>query len=218
MSYSGDYSGNRHPYNSYRGGYRGRPYRGGRGGSSYNSPGRYQNSYNYGESSSGYYGGGQHYHANYRGENYAPQRGGYYNGGRGAHSDGYANRYEKRHNSGSRDRWTPSSAQGERPLEAPAPPSPAYEPARPAPSRFRSTESPFYYLTGLDQSSENEQELLRIRNLFKEDDSIDAKLQEQKLQLCKSELELGLLSTQCEKDALNVQLTQENLDALLLMQ
>lgn len=87
----------------------------------------------------------------------------------------------------------------------------------PAPA-LNSNDSPFYYLTGLNHSTEDAQELLRIRAIFKEDDAIDAKLQEQKLLLCKSELELGLLSTQCEKDALNVQLAQENLDSLLLMQ
>lgn len=77
-------------------------------------------------------------------------------------------------------------------------------------------DSAFLYLTGLNKSTQDKQELEKICRVFLESDEIDNKLEQQKLDIWKTELELGLLNTQSEKDSLNVQLTQENLDSLLM--
>lgn len=82
--------------------------------------------------------------------------------------------------------------------------------------RVDKDESPFYYLTDLDKSSNDPKELESIRQVFKEGDRLDKQLEEHNFNLLKSELELGLLATQCEKDKLSVQLTQEKLDTFLM--
>lgn len=100
-------------------------------------------------------------------------------------------------------------------------PSPHYGMSAPAATstvkrRVDKDESPFYYLTDLDKSSDDPRELESIRQVFKESDRLDKQLEEHNLNLFKSELELGLLATQCEKDKLSVQLTQEKLDTFLM--
>lgn len=65
---------------------------------------------------------------------------------------------------------------------------------------------------GTDEDASKE----KLREAYQEGDRIDRKLEELKLKIFKDELELGLMSTQCEKDALNVRLTQEKLDSLLM--
>lgn len=74
----------------------------------------------------------------------------------------------------------------------------------------------FFYLTDLDKSTDNSVELDRIKHILRESDSLDKKIEEEKLRILKDELELSLLTTQCERDYLNVQLTQEKLDSLLM--
>ncbi|SCU95179.1 LANO_0E09560g1_1 [Lachancea nothofagi CBS 11611] len=218
MNYQGGSSGNRQHYNSsnsYRGSsYRGKSHRGGRGG--YSST-RYNNTQAYEENAGRFPSPTSQYRGNYRGEHYTPQRGGYQSGSRGSYSESFPRYGDKRHSSAGYDS-RPSLSQAERPQEFSAAPSPPIESPQTPLSRIYSTDSPFYHLTGLDEFTDDELERSRIRALFREDGDIDTKLQEQKLQLCKIELELGLLSTQSEKDALNVRLTQDNLDALLLMQ
>lgn len=82
--------------------------------------------------------------------------------------------------------------------------------------RVDKNESPFFYLTGLDESTDDANELENIRLVLKESDSLDRNIEAQNLQILKNELELGILTTQCERDALSVQLTQEKLDSLLM--
>lgn len=65
-------------------------------------------------------------------------------------------------------------------------------------------------------SNDDHSRTSKLKEVYKENDQIDNKLEELKLKIFKDELELGLMSTQCEKDALNVQLTQEKLDSLLM--
>lgn len=91
-------------------------------------------------------------------------------------------------------------------------------PALTQPQEFRldRNESPFFYLTDLDKSTDNSVELDRIKHILRESDSLDKKIEEEKLRILKDELELSLLTTQCERDYLNVQLTQEKLDSLLM--
>ncbi|SCU85033.1 LADA_0D05314g1_1 [Lachancea dasiensis] len=219
MSYQGESQGNRPQYNSYRGSsYRGKSYRGGRGG--YHAT-RYQHTYGYEESGSRYASSSGPHRGSYRGDYYTPPlRGNYSSVSRGGYSDS-SPRYEKGHQSsgwstrglnvGQVDRASEDTTHSSTSSAA----SPKVNTALP---KIHSTDSPIYHLTGLHDYAEDEQERSMIRALLREDENIDARLEEQKLQLCKSELELGLLSTQSEKDALNVRLTQENLDALLLMQ
>lgn len=79
--------------------------------------------------------------------------------------------------------------------------------------------SPFYYLTEISEfvdQSEDPKEYERIQRVFKENESLDSKLQEQQLLLFKTNLEFGLLTSQSERDKLNVELTQEKLDSLLM--
>ena len=71
-------------------------------------------------------------------------------------------------------------------------------------------------MTDLDKSSDDPKELESIRQMFKESDRLDKQLEEHNFNLLKNELELGLLATQCEKDKLSVQLTQEKLDTFLM--
>ena len=86
-------------------------------------------------------------------------------------------------------------------------------------SKFDMRESPFLYLTGLHKLKGKENsEYEEIKTVLKEGDTIDDKLSKEKLKRVMNEVELALLSNQCEKDTLNVQLTQDNLDSLLLMQ
>ncbi|AET38282.1 Lge1p Ecym_2564 [Eremothecium cymbalariae DBVPG len=82
--------------------------------------------------------------------------------------------------------------------------------------KFEVIENPIYYLTELDKSTDDLKKLEDIKKVFQESDELDHKLEQQKLVMWKAELELVLLDTQSEKDALNVQLNQENLDALLM--
>lgn len=72
-------------------------------------------------------------------------------------------------------------------------------------------ESPFLYMIHSAGSRTT-----KLKEIYKENDEIDNKIEELKIKLFRDELELGLMSTQCEKDALNVQLTQEKLDSLLM--
>lgn len=81
---------------------------------------------------------------------------------------------------------------------------------------FDKNESPFFYLTGLNESTDDPKELENIRSILKESDSLDTNIEAQNLLILKNELELGILTTQCERDALSVQLTQEKLDSLLM--
>ena len=95
----------------------------------------------------------------------------------------------------------------------PRPPTPKVS------SKFDMRESPFLYLTGLHKLKGKENsEYEEIKAVLKEGDTIDDKLSKEKLKIVMNEVELALLSNQCEKDTLNVQLTQDNLDSLLLMQ
>ncbi|SCV03194.1 LAME_0H08460g1_1 [Lachancea meyersii CBS 8951] len=214
MSYPGDNPGNRQHYNSYRSSSsRGRSSRGSRGG--YSST-RYQ--YNGGgyEENAGRFGGSANkYRGNYRGDYYVPQRSNQGVNNRGSYAES-SSRYEKRASSSSLHETRPSpQPHAERPHETLAAETTSQFNT---PQKTHVTDFPSYFLTGLNEYTNDEQERSKIRSLLRGDEEIDAKLEEQKLQLCKSELELGLLSTQSEKDALNVQLTQENLDAILLMQ
>lgn len=86
----------------------------------------------------------------------------------------------------------------------------------PAPKRVDKKESSFFYLTDLDKSTDDPVELQKIRDTLREGERLDHELEAHNLKLLKTELELGLLTTQCERDALNVQLTQEKLDSLLM--
>ncbi|CAH02359.1 Lge1p [Kluyveromyces lactis] len=90
-------------------------------------------------------------------------------------------------------------------------PSPKYEQPK---KKFTipKDENPFIYMMSNDDHSRTS----KLKEVYKENDQIDNKLEELKLKIFKDELELGLMSTQCEKDALNVQLTQEKLDSLLM--
>lgn len=203
--YGGRYSYNS---NSYRGSYRGKSYRGGRGGYSSN---RYNSSYRHPESPETYHNGG-YSRSNYRNDYYG-NRGGYHSSNRPPSYNSYSNRYPKSH---------PSVSYGNRhqnqlDRNAEVSVAPPIVDAPVITRRINPKDSPFLYLTELDKSVDSEKDLAYIREVFQDSDSIDAKLEEQKLQIWKNELELGLLSTQSEKDALSVQLTQEKLDALLLM-
>ncbi|CCE90256.1 Lge1p TDEL_0B01270 [Torulaspora delbrueckii] len=86
----------------------------------------------------------------------------------------------------------------------------------PIPKRVDMAESCFYYLTDLDKSTDDPVELQKIRETLREGEQLDRELETHNLKLLKTELELGLLTTQCERDALNVQSTQEKLDSLLM--
>lgn len=90
--------------------------------------------------------------------------------------------------------------------------SPVAMKAKPKKFSISEDENPFIYL----MSSNDNGEISKLKEIFKENDSIDNKLEDLKLKILKTELDLGLMSTQCEKDALNVQITQEKLDSLLM--
>lgn len=82
--------------------------------------------------------------------------------------------------------------------------------------RFDKNESPFFYLTDLDKSTDDTAKLDKIKQVLSENDSLDRKIEQERLKILKDELELSLLTSQCERDSLNVQLTQEKLDSLLM--
>lgn len=153
-------------------------------------------------------------------------RGGYYNEQRGGHYEGHENRYAGRYNnnyqssntagaSRTRSSLADSGAQHYRGEVSDAVEQREITPSQ-SPRSIDLKDSPFLYLTQWDKFAESEQKLAQIRAVFQENDIIDSRLEDQKLKIWKNELELGLLSTQCEKDALNVQLTQEKLDSLLM--
>ncbi|KOG96255.1 Lge1p [Saccharomyces eubayanus] len=83
-------------------------------------------------------------------------------------------------------------------------------------------DSPFLYLTDFDKNIKRaanaDTECDKVRDVFNESDVIDTTLQDLNLKVNSNELELRLLNNQCNKHALNIQLTQEKLDSLLLMQ
>ncbi|QLL34755.1 hypothetical protein HG536_0H01300 [Torulaspora globosa] len=82
--------------------------------------------------------------------------------------------------------------------------------------RVEQGESGFFYLTDLDRSTDDPAKLAEIRETLREGERLDKDLGSHCLKMLKTELELELLTTQCERDALNVQLTQEKLDSLLM--
>ncbi|SCU88182.1 LAFA_0E11188g1_1 [Lachancea sp. 'fantastica'] len=219
MSYPGDNTGSRPYYNSRGSSYRGRAYRGSRGGG--HGPARYQyNGHSYADNNSERYGTGSNpYRGNYRNDIYDSPRTSHGSPGNGTGYVESFQRFEKRpsSSSSSHESWSsPKQPQQETRPQEPQVSENTTKVSQPIKSHL--TDSPMYHLTGLDEYTIDEPERSRIRSVLREDGEIDLKLEEQKLQLCKSELELGLLSTQSEKDALNVQLTQETLDAILLMQ
>ncbi|CAI4054509.1 hypothetical protein SUVZ_16G2290 [Saccharomyces uvarum] len=83
-------------------------------------------------------------------------------------------------------------------------------------------DSPFLYLTDFDKNTKRttnaDSECDKVRVVFNESEFIDTTLQDLHLKVNSNELELRLLNNQCNKHALNIQLTQEKLDSLLLMQ
>ncbi|AEY96280.1 FADR060Cp [Eremothecium gossypii FDAG1] len=169
-----------------RGGYRG-------------SGGRYYGGYGYGHGGGGYgYGHGG-------GGNYGHGHHGYY---------GYQGEYRghsgyQRFNSPAPVGTRYSGAAG---TAARPPPPPEPEPEQP----FELTDDPLFHLTELDRSTDDPRQLDEMRRIFKDSVQLDQKLEQQKLAMWRTELELSLLDTQSAKDALNVQLNQENLDALLM--
>ncbi|SCV03328.1 LAMI_0H07272g1_1 [Lachancea mirantina] len=216
MNYSGEHPGSRNYYSGYRGSYRGKSYRGGRGGYKGNSS-RFNQSYP--DPASNVTGYRDNYRDNYR-EGYY-QRSAYYQRQNRQPYNEPPSRQRKSSGASQGTEAMPESrhkSAGDEPESTSSSIEPPVVVATSTHKPLRFSEWPFVYLTGLDQTMiGNEPETSKVRDIFRQNDSIDAKLEEQKLQLWKSELELGLLSTQCEKDILNVRLTQENLDALLLM-
>lgn len=169
--------------------------------------GRYNNSYN---QRNDYYRNGYYY--NERPSNAHQFYGNRYQYNSSYNSDGYRGRY------GARYKAFPQEAVQSGNNTPVSQPAPEALPVRssPTPKRVDRKESCFYYLTDLDKSTEDPAELQRIRDTLREGDELDRELEAHNLKLLKTELELGLLTTQCERDALNVQLTQEKLDSLLM--
>lgn len=79
--------------------------------------------------------------------------------------------------------------------------------------------SPINILIGLDgKSKDNKDNEIKMISLQESDNKIDTRLENHLLLSIGSNVDLQLLINQSEKDSLNVQLTQEKLDNLLLMQ
>ncbi|CDO92482.1 unnamed protein product [Kluyveromyces dobzhanskii CBS 2104] len=181
-------------------------------GGHYNNQGyHHQQSYNYD------YGQPSHAHGvqrqSYRGGSYHP-----YQQSESRYSSNYRRAYEQQHHHHQQPPPPPSSSsstysQGSNtfPASHNSYSAPKYEQPK---KKFTlpKNESPFVHI----MSNDDYDRTSKLREVYKESDLIDGKLEELKLKIFKDELELGLMSTQCEKDALNVQLTQEKLDSLLM--
>ncbi|CCH62623.1 hypothetical protein TBLA_0H03420 [Henningerozyma blattae CBS 6284] len=89
----------------------------------------------------------------------------------------------------------------------------------PKEKRMEDSISPFFYLTDIDKSIDKSIDptlFNRTKQIYEISEELDKKLYDHEFQLFKNELEFGLLTSQSERDQLNVQLTQEKLDSLLM--
>ncbi|CCC69218.1 hypothetical protein NCAS_0C02280 [Naumovozyma castellii] len=148
---------------------------------------------------------------------YHPYRGGYRGGAR---RGGY-------HNSMAANTNAPYHGPSRLDTPPPPPPPPAAQAQQQASAmanggetrrghkkRIDEHESPFLYLTELDQG--DEASVAEAKKVLAASSTLDGALRASYLRRLASETEVSLLSNQCERDTLNVQLTQEKLDSLLL--
>ena len=190
-----------------------------------NAPGGYRNRYNNMQYNNNHtqpyrYNNTSKYYTNRR-NNYYDNRDGYTNNS--YYSGEHENMRYSRHSAGNGAGNNPGTAEAEKPEQPYSYSQPSIPVPVPVPipvhqntiKQMDSEVSPFYYLTEIHRNGNLDQG--QTKTIFNYNDKIDRLLEENKLLVLRNELEFNLMTTQGEKDSLNVQLTQENLDSILLM-